>query len=130
MRIGLHRKRLLSICTSLVLAFAAATALAADFSGSWLAQVAGPNTDGYTVTFVFKQDGAELTGTVQGNQGPPVAIHDGKVDGNRISFDIVLAGVKISHAGTINDAGNQILLTTKTDQPEFPGQALRLTRIK
>ena len=123
-------KRLLSICAGLVLALAAATALAADFSGSWLGAVAGPDSDGYTVTFVFKQDGAKLTGTVQGAQGAPVTIENGKVDGNKISFDVVLAGVRISHAGTIDTAGDQILLTTKTDHQDFPGHDLTLRRIK
>jgi hypothetical protein len=123
-------KRLLSICAGVVLTLAAATALAADCSGAWLGAVVGPNSDGYTVTFVFKQDGAKLTGTVQGTQGAPVAIENGKVDGNKISFDVVLAGVKISHAGTINDDGSQIMLTTKTDHADFPGHDLTLKRIK
>lgn len=123
-------KNPLSICAGLVLVLAAATALAADFSGSWLGAVAGPNSDGHTVTFVFKQDGAKLTGTVQGEQGTPVAIQNGKIDGKKISFDVVLAGVTISHAGAINDAGDEITLTTKTDAPGVTGHDLTLRRIK
>jgi hypothetical protein len=123
-------KRLLTVCAGLALALSAAAALAADVSGSWTADSTAPDGSSYLLTFTFKQDGAKLTGTVQGPQGDPVAISNGKVDGNAISFDVSFNGMTISHSGTVNDAGDEIKLTTKSDQPNFPVHDLTLKRAK
>jgi hypothetical protein len=75
-------------------------------------------TASFDLSFTFKQDGAKLTGTVQGPQGDPIAITDGKIDGSKISFTVVVAdmGMTVVHEGTINDAGDEIKLTSKSDQ--------------
>ena len=62
-------KKLLSIAAGLALMLTAATALAADVTGTWTGTAQGPNGDGFQLSFTFKQDGANLTGTVQGPQG-------------------------------------------------------------
>lgn len=123
-------KKLLCVCAGLALTLSAAAALAADVSGSWTADSAGPNGDSYHLIFTFKQDGAKLTGTVQGPQGDAIEISNGKVDGNNISFDVIFNSVTISHAGTVDDAGDEIKLTTKTSQPDFPAHDLTLKRAK
>jgi hypothetical protein len=123
-------KKLLCLCAGLVLLFSAATALAADVSGSWNADSTGPDGSSYPLTFTFKQDGAKLTGTVQGPQGDAIEISNGKVNGNDISFDVSFNGMTISHSGTVNDAGDEIKLTTKTTQPDFPVHDLTLKRAK
>jgi hypothetical protein len=127
---NLAMKRLLCLCAFLALAAAASTALAADVSGTWNADAVGPDGSSYPLTFTFKQDGGKLTGSVQGPQGDPIDISNGKVDGNSVSFDVSFNGLTISHAGTVNDAGDEIKLSTKTSNPDFPAHDLTLKKAK
>ena len=83
----------------------------------------------YRLTFTFKQDGAKLTGTVQGPEGDPIEISNGKVDGNKISFQVSFNGMTISHACTVT-TWRRDQMSTKTDQPEFPANDLTLKRVK
>ena len=124
------KKMLLSLGAGLLLVFAASTALAADVTGTWTADAVGPDGSSYPLTFTFKQDGAKLTGTVQGPQGDAIEISNGKVDGNNISFEVSFNGMTISHSGTLNDAGDEIKLSTKSDQPDFPARDLTLKKAK
>jgi hypothetical protein len=63
--------------------------------------------------------------------GDPIAISDGKVDGDKISFTVVIqGGMTISHEGTINAAGDEIKLTTKSEGGDFPGGEIILKRAK
>ena len=77
-------KKLLTLF-SLLLCLTMAAA-AADVSGKWVAQVPGRNGQAREQSMTFKADGAALTGTVSGRQGAEVAISDGKIDGDNISF--------------------------------------------
>ena len=52
----------------LLMLFAAALVWAADISGTWKAEFTTPDGTQRTNTFVFKVDGANLTGTVAGAQ--------------------------------------------------------------
>jgi hypothetical protein len=111
------RKLSLTRC-AMLLALAAATASAADVTGTWTAQMSGPDGGGSTITFHFKQDGAKLTGTVDGPQGEPMQISEGKVEGDKISFAIRMdrdggEGMKMLHDGAIN--GDEIKLNTKME---------------
>jgi hypothetical protein len=123
-------KKLLYLCTGLALALTSVSALAADVSGTWNADTVGPDGQSYPLTFTFKQDGAKLTGTVQGPQGDPIEISNGKVDGNKLSFEVSFNGITISHAGTVNDAGDEIKLSTTASQPDFPAHDLTLKKAK
>ncbi|MEO7142189.1 MAG: hypothetical protein ABI165_01660 [Bryobacteraceae bacterium] len=69
------------------LALTSITAMAADVSGKWTAEVEGRNGNKQTQTFTFKADGSTLTGTMAG-RGEPVNISDGKIDGDNISFSV------------------------------------------
>jgi hypothetical protein len=107
-----------------VLMALAAAALAADITGKWTGEMAGPDGgQGFTLTYNFKQDGAKLTGTVLGPGGDPLEIKDGKVEGAKLSFTVSFDGggntMKISNEGTI--AGDEIKLTSKFEGGEFPG---------
>ncbi|MFZ0663443.1 MAG: hypothetical protein WAM66_12175 [Acidobacteriaceae bacterium] len=103
-------------------------AAAADVTGNWTAEMNTPDDNSFTVTFTFKQDGTKLTGTVQGPQGDPIAIGNGKVEGNHISFTVSFNGMTISHDGTVS--GDEIKMTTKSDNGDFPGGAMTLKRTK
>jgi hypothetical protein len=123
-------KKLLCLCAGLLFAASAVTALAADVTGTWNADAVGPDGQSYALTFTFKQDGAALTGSVQGPQGDPIDISNGKMDGNNISFQVSFNGITITHTGTVNDSGDEIKLSTKADQPDFPAGSLTLKKAK
>jgi hypothetical protein len=122
-------KTLLCVCAALVMALSAITARAADVTGSWTAAMTTPNGD-FTLSFTFKQDGATLTGTVQGPQGDAIPISEGKMDGDKISFKVSFNGMTISHDGTVNAAGDEIKLSTKSDSGDFPANEMTLKRVK
>lgn len=75
------------VCT-LLLALCAVAAFAADASGKWAGtftpEEGGP-TDGVVI---LKQDGAALTGTAGPNDGEQLEISNGKIDGNKVTFEI------------------------------------------
>jgi len=121
-------KKLLCACAALMMAFCAATAFAADVTGSWSGDMVGPNGDSFHLTFTFKQDGAKLTGTVIGPQGDPIEIADGKIDGDKLSFTVNVNGTVIKHEGVVS--GDAIKLTTKSDSGDFQGGDITLTRAK
>jgi hypothetical protein len=72
---------------TLALFAAAIPALAADATGKWSAVVQGPQGD-FTLTFNFKAEGESLTGTTGNDFTGDVAIANGKVAGDTISFDV------------------------------------------
>ena len=125
-------KTLLYVCAALMMALTPVTALAAtDVSGTWTGDMKAPDgSTGFTISFTFKQDGAKLTGSVQGPQGDPIAISDGKIDGDKITFTVAFNGMTISHAGTLNSTGDEIKLTSKTDSGDYPGGEMTLKRAK
>jgi hypothetical protein len=112
------------------MALTTVTARAADITGSWTAEMTTPDGNSFQLAFTFKQDGAALTGTVQGPQGDAIAISDGKVDGDKLSFKVSFNGVTISHEGTVNENGDEIKLNTKSDSADFPGRDMTLKRVK
>jgi hypothetical protein len=67
----------------------AVPAHAGDVDGKWTGNIATPNGD-VAVGFDFKSDGAMLTGSTTAPDGSAVAIKDGKIDGNKISFLVSL----------------------------------------
>ncbi len=123
-------KIFLCTCAVLLLALINVPAQAADITGKWTAEVAGPNGDSFQLSFSFKQDGATLSGTVEGPQGGAIAISDGKVDGDKVSFKVSFNGITIFHDGKINSSGDEIKLNSKSDTGEFPTSDMTLKRAK
>ena len=79
---------LISVRLAALAALTAGIGFAADVSGKWTAQMGGPGGQDRSITFNFKQDGATLSGTVDGPDGQTLDIKDGRVDGESISFKI------------------------------------------
>jgi hypothetical protein len=84
-------KKLLSVTT--ILLVGALAAFAADATGKWTYEQAGRGGGAPTSrTITLKADGAKLTGSVPGfgrgggDPPPPTEISNGKVDGDKISF--------------------------------------------
>lgn len=77
------------------------TALAADINGTWKGTAETPNGS-IERTFVFKTDGAKLTGETSSEMLGKSTITDGKVEGDNITFSI-----------NVNFQGNEMKLTYK-----------------
>ena len=79
-----------------------ATALAADVTGTWVAEREGRDGQTMKTTFEFKADGANLTGTMDFGMGmgEPNPISEGKIDGDNVSFVVA-----------VNFGGNEMKMT-------------------
>ena len=75
----------------LLLRLALLLPLAADFSGRWSGNVQAPNEAGKVVdlplVLILKQEGDRVTGTGGPHESMQVAIRNGKVEGDRLTFD-------------------------------------------
>src|SRR2546421_9811994 len=83
------KKVLFSLFVMCGLVFAAAPARAADGDGKGSGSLDTP-MGAIQVAFNFKAEGATLTGTTTGPDGGDIAIKNGKVDGDKISFVVSL----------------------------------------
>jgi hypothetical protein len=117
------------ITTGLLLGLLSLTALAADITGKWTAQVPGRGGQTREATFNFKVDGNTLTGTVSGRQGD-MPISDGKIDGDSISFTQTMEfngnSVKLMYKGTVS--GDSIKFTRERDGGEGQPQEFTAKR--
>ncbi|KAA6460318.1 hypothetical protein DYQ86_14880 [Acidobacteria bacterium AB60] len=125
-------KKLFAFAAGLVLALALVPAMpalaATDATGTWTTTVQGPNGD-MTLTFHFKQDGGALTGTVESSMGgDPFTISNGKIDGDKITFDTSFNGMTINHTGTVGE--DEIKLSAKSEDGQMPPMDLTLKRAK
>jgi hypothetical protein len=120
-------KKLLLSAVVLLVVFSAVSASAADISGKWTAQDKDPEGNPSTITYEFKQEGVELTGTVS----IPIEtanISNGSVDALGVSFVAVFSFGAFTHTGTIH--GDEITLTVKSDDPSFTTHEITLKRSK
>jgi hypothetical protein len=108
---------------------APAASAATDITGTWSGDLSDPNGNSFTLTYTFKVDGAKLTGTVQGPQGDPISLDNGKIDGEKLSFDVNVNGTMFNNAGTVNADGT-IKLSSKTTDGSFPDSVFTLKRVK
>ena len=82
--------------TAGLLLIAAGLAFGADIDGKWEGKIAGTDGgEGFPVSYTFKAEGTTLTGTtpmpsMDGSPAKPIPIKDGKIDGNNISFSVVM----------------------------------------
>jgi hypothetical protein len=107
-------KKLLFVTT--ILLVVAIAAFAADVSGKWTYEQPGRGGGpGRPVTITLKQDGDKLTGSVPGfgrggAEAPAMEIQNGKVDGDKISFETKMefnGNTRVSkYEGTV--AGDEI----------------------
>ena len=69
-----------------LIALFAFTASAADITGTWKASTAATGRNTFETTFVFKVDGAKVTGTTSNQMMGETPISEGKIDGDNLSF--------------------------------------------
>lgn len=88
-------------------------AFGADVDGKWTTELPGMDGAPMKIGYTFKADGATLTGTTTGPDGKEMPIKDGKVDGNNISFAVVIdmggQEMKLDYKGVVSP--NEIKLT-------------------
>jgi len=110
---------------AVVCVLTAGPALAADVAGKWTGQVPAAQGQAESViTFVFKVDGDNLTGTINNSQQPgDVELKEGKVTGDDITFSLTrnIGGTdtKVVWKGTI--AGDEIKFTRSVAGGAGPG---------
>jgi opacity protein-like surface antigen len=112
---------------AVVCVLTAVPALAADVAGKWNGQV--PAAQGQAesaITFIFKVDGDNLTGTLNNSQQPgDVELKEGKVTGDDITFSLTrnIGGTdtKVVWKGKI--AGDEIKFTRSVAGAAGPGGA-------
>jgi hypothetical protein len=119
-------KKLLFVTTLLLVV--AIAAFAADATGKWTYEQAGRNGGpSRQVTITLKQDGNTLTGSVPGmgrggQEAPPIQITNGKVDGDKVSFDVVREfqgnTMTTKYEGTLS--GDELKLKITRDTPNGP----------
>jgi hypothetical protein len=78
-------KIVVSLVAAVTLMLVAAPARAADVDGKWTGSLDTP-MGAVEVGFNLKADGTTLSGTTTGPDGSEIAIKDGKIDGDKISF--------------------------------------------
>jgi hypothetical protein len=115
------------LCAALVMVFSARPIFAAtDVTGKWTGTLATPDGNTFDLTFNFKQDGGKVTGTIEGPQGDPLSIDNGKIDGDKLTFTVSFNGMTISHEATVS--GDEIKMNTKTDDGGMPPMQYTLKR--
>lgn len=106
-----------------VLLLAAGFAFGADVDGKWTTTMAGMDGNEMTLGYTFKADGAVLTGSTTGPDGNELPIKDGKIDGNNISFSVVVdfggQEMKLDYKGVVSP--DEIKLTL-----DMMGQAMEM----
>jgi hypothetical protein len=91
----------------------AATAVAADITGKWTAQVPGREGQTREQVFTFKQEGDKLTGSTTGFQGQEMPISEGKVTGDDVAFKVNMEfnGNQMTFTYTGKVSGDEIKMT-------------------
>jgi|SRR5665213_3075053 hypothetical protein len=107
----------------LTLLLVSAPAFAANVDGDWSGAFDSENGP-VQISYTFKSDGANLTGTTTGPDGAKLAIKDGKVDGANISFavDVDFGGTAMTLKYTGVVAADSIALTL-----DFQGMPVNIT---
>jgi len=77
-----------TLAYTLLLALCAFTAFAADATGKWSGTFTREEGDPSTGMVVLKQTGAEITGTAGPTMDEQMAISNGKIDGNKVTFEL------------------------------------------
>ena len=103
--------------TVMVFGVVLATALAADVTGKWVAEMQGKGGEPMQIAYNFKAEGSNLTGTVASPMGGENPISEGKIDGDNISFVMKMSfgenEMTIKYKGKI--VGEEIKLTMEME---------------
>lgn len=111
-------KNLLRVLGSVAFLMVLPAAHAADLNGTWKGAFDVEDST-VTVTFHFTVMDGAVTGTLEGLPSTPAEIHDGKLDGNTVTFwtntDYQGQTYKLVFSGKLSATGDQIAFTLGTD---------------
>ena len=111
---------MIPVASTLVFLVMTVTVRAADLSGTWKGSFQF-NGDSYPLTLHLAAAGDAVTGTVEGLPTTPTEIHDGKVDGDAVTFwvntDYQGTTYKLVYSGKVN--GDQIAFTFGTEDESW-----------
>jgi hypothetical protein len=102
------------------LLFLAASALAADITGTWKGSA---QTQNGTIerTFIFRQEGDKLTGETVSERFGKSTIDNGRVEGDTVTFTVNLKvqdnDMKLNYKGKVE--GNQMKLHVTSEGADF-----------
>jgi hypothetical protein len=123
-------KKILAATTVALVALFVAVPMQAqdvDIAGKWETTRETPRGT-MTSTFTFQVDGNKLTGTI-GSQMGDTEISDGTIEGNTISFKMVMTRgdrtMELTYTGTVE--GDTITGTMQTPRGEQPWTAKRVS---
>ena len=123
-------KRILSVIAGAAAALLLAVPAQAqdvDITGKW-ESTRETQQGTMTTTFTFERDGGKLTGTL-GSQRGDMEISDGTIEGNKISFKLVMTRgdrtIEMTYSGTVE--GDTITGTMQTPRGEQPWTAQRVS---
>jgi hypothetical protein len=112
----------MKIVISFLLLLIFSTAVNAQaLDGSWKGKMTTPNGD-FELVFTFKVNADSLNGNVASEMGT-LPIENGKINGNKFSFDVNVNGQVFSHEGVLNGD------TVKLSFPMMDGQQMTLSRV-
>jgi hypothetical protein len=102
----------------LALSFLVSTAWAVDIAGTWKGsqEMMGQTMERSFTFVVDKSDPTKFTGTSPGRQGGENQITDGKIDGDKVSFNVKMTGkmeMTMKYSGTVK--GDEMTLTMTMD---------------
>lgn len=78
-----------TLCAALLMCVTGTASLSAQaprVDGAWAGEATAPAAPPFPVTMVLKANGRTLTGTISVDDGPPVPIEEGTIDGDTVSF--------------------------------------------
>lgn len=100
---------------------------AVDVSGVWEISAETPRGT-MTRTITFEQDGDNLTGTMETQMGS-IAIENGSVDGNKITFTFVMTrgdrSMQVVYKGTVDGDTAKGTMQTPRGQIEWTGKRVK-----
>jgi len=99
-------------------------AFAAPIDGKWVGEIPGMDGNPMKLSYTFKADGATLTGSTTGPDGKEMAIKDGKIDGDKVSFSITLdfggQEMKMEYKGVLSGDDLKLSLDMMGQPMEIP----------
>ena len=102
----------------------ASMAFAAPIDGKWVGEIPGMDGNPMKLSYTFKADGATLTGSTTGPDGKEMAIKEGKIDGDKVSFSITLdfggQEMKMEYKGVLSGDDLKLSLDMMGQPMEIP----------
>ena len=96
------------------------SAIAADFTGNWSGEGL-TNGETHPLYFMLKQDGNALTGSGGPNESEQHPLQNGKIERNKIVFDVPLAKGNLHFELTLEGDGLKGAVQLKSDERDESG---------